>query len=221
MKPIARCPNQQGFTLTELTIVLIIVALLLGGMLLPISAQRDLRDVSAAQQQLQEIKEALLGFAVINGRLPCPTTVSDPANASYGVEDATCNNIEGYLPWKSLGLAETDPWGIRRTSSSDPFSGYWRYRADNNFSLTFALNTLASSGLSVKDAAGNALTQSPPNGPIAVVYSTGPDLTANGENATADSTYQAGERSPGFDDILVWIARPILFNRMIAAGRLP
>lgn len=221
MKQTARHTVQQGFTLTELTIVLVIVAFLLGGMLLPLSAQRDLRDFSAAQQQLVEIKEALMGFAIINGRFPCPTSESDPANARYGIEDATCNNVEGYLPWKSLGLSETDPWGSRRTASSTPFSGYWRYRVDNNFSQTFMLSTQATSGLSVTNAAGNSLTQSPPNGPVAIIYSTGPDLTANGENATIDTTFQAGERSTGFDDILVWISRPLLFNRMIAAGKLP
>ena len=214
------CKN-RGFTLTELAIVLVIVALLIGGMLVPLSAQRDLLNIKETQRLLAEIREALLGFAVINGRLPCPTTTTDPANANYGVEDAACASVEGYLPWKSLGVPEIDAWGSKRTANGQPFSGYWRYRVDNAFSVAFTLNTTPTSGLSIKDASGNSLTQTAPNNPVAIVYSTGPNLVGDGLNAVADATFQAGDPSPGFDDMLVWIGRPILLSRMVSAGRLP
>lgn len=210
----------KGFTLTELAIVLVIMSLLIGGMLVPLSAQRDIQKASETQKQLSEIKEALFGFAIINGRLPCPTTQTDPANANYGIEDAACVSVEGYLPWKTLGVPETDAWGTIRSASSDPYTGYWRYRADNSFSAVFVLGTPTTSALLVQDAAGNDLTQVA-NSPVAVIYSTGPDLVANGRNATLDTTYQAGERSPIFDDVTLWIGRPILLNRLVTAGRLP
>jgi prepilin-type N-terminal cleavage/methylation domain-containing protein len=210
----------DGFTLTELAIVLVIMSLLIGGMLVPLSAQRDIQRSSETQKQLSEIKDALFGFAIINGRLPCPTTQTDPANAGYGIEDSTCANVEGYLPWKTLGVPETDAWGSIRSASSDPFAGYWRYRADNAFSTAFTLTTPTASSLSVQDAAGNDLTQVT-SSPVAVIYSTGPDLVPNGQNATIDTTYQAGERSPAFDDVTLWIGRPILLNRLVTAGTLP
>lgn len=219
--------KQRGFSLVELAIVLVIVALLIGGMLVPLSAQREIQRSNETQRKLSEIKEALLGFAVINGRLPCPTTTTDPANANYGIEDAACINIEGYLPWKSLGVEEIDAWGSKRTASADPFYGFWRYRVDSAFSIAFTLNTNPSSALVIQDASGNVLTQASPNSPIAIVYSTGPDKTANGLNvdtdaaATTDPLYQAGDLSPIFDDIAIWIGRPVLFNRMISAGKLP
>lgn len=214
--------SANGFTLTELAIVLVIVGLLIGGMLVPLSAQRDIRNISDTRKALAEIKEALFGFAIINGRLPCPTTQLDPANANYGIEDPACVNVEGYLPWKTLGVPETDAWGSIRSASSDPFTGYWRYRADNAFSTAFTLNTPTASALSVQDAAGNDLTQAT-NSPVAVIYSTGPDLVANGQNAIAETPpiYQAGERSPSFDDVTLWIGRPILLNRLVTAGKLP
>jgi hypothetical protein len=34
-------------------------------------------------------------------------------------------------------------------------------------------------------------------------------------------TYQADVPSTTFDDILIWISRPLLMNRMVAAGKLP
>ncbi len=221
MKQIRRTPP-TGFTLTELAIVLVIVSLLIGGMMVPLSTLRDIQNSKETERRLSEIKEALLGFAAINVRLPCPTTTTDPASTQYGLEDATCVEVEGYLPWKSLGIRETDAWGSVRSSATDPFVGYWRYRVDKNFVTSISLATATGSALAVQDANGNALTA-----PVAIVYSTGPDLVANGKNEDTqsgpqtDPIYQSSNRSPTFDDQLIWIGRPLLFNRLISAGQLP
>ena len=219
---IAIQPVQSGFTLVELTIVLVIVALLIGGMLLPLSAQRDLQNAREAQRQLSEIKETLLGYTVITGHLPCPmpVTVTALTDAGYGIAPATCAaGAEGILPWKTLSVLEVDPWGTPRSASTDSFNGYWRYRVDTAFAATFSLTTAQASALSVVDNTGNTLT-SAAESPIAIVFSTGPDLAANGENGNLDPIYQYGERTQNFDDLLIWIGRPLLFNKMLAAGKL-
>ena len=69
--------KSSGFTLVELTLVLLIVALLMGGMMIPLSAQRDMQYIRETQQQMEEIKESLLGFVVSQGRLPCPDQDGD------------------------------------------------------------------------------------------------------------------------------------------------
>lgn len=223
MKP-PQLQRQSGFSLVELAVVLVIVALLIGGMLLPLSAQRDVRSLAETQKVLAEIREALIGYAIINGKLPCPMldTMTDPANAAYGLAPASCSpGAEGYLPWKTLGVSEIDAWGQKRSVSTDPFTGYWRYRVDDSFSTAFTLNSTATQ-MSVKDAAANLLTEASPNAPVAVVYSTGANQTRDGLNGdgTAD-VYQAGDSSSSFDDQLIWIGRPLLFNRMVSAGKLP
>lgn len=211
----------RGFTLMELAVVLVIVALLIGGMLVPLSGQMDIRDTTETQKRLNEIRDAILGFAVINGRLPCPTSTADPANANYGREDCTIAT-EGYLPWKTLGVAESDAWGSARTTAADPFIGFWRYRVDTAFATPFTLTTVPASNLSVQNAAGQVLTDAAPNSPVAIIYSTGANKTRDGQNAgTVDAIYQGGEQSVGFDDMAIWISRPVLFNRMVAAGKLP
>lgn len=101
----------RGFTLVELAIVMFIVSLLIGGMLLPLSAQQDVRSFSDTQKQLVDAREALLGFAIGNGRLPCPASAT-----SNGVEDpaggGTCANpYDGFLPAVTLGLAPVDAQG--------------------------------------------------------------------------------------------------------------
>ncbi len=134
-----------GFSLIELAIVLFIVSLLIGGLLMPLSAQNEIRGRQETDKALANIREALIGFAVVNGRLPCPadrTIASGASNAGMEVTTGTganltcactttssgiagtssnaCNEttpgyVTGVLPWATLGLAETDVWNDRYT----------------------------------------------------------------------------------------------------------
>ncbi|MEN8219656.1 MAG: prepilin-type N-terminal cleavage/methylation domain-containing protein, partial [Pseudomonadota bacterium] len=62
--------SHQGFSLVEMAVVLFIISLLIGGLLIPLSAQMDQSRLKATQQDLKNIYQALLGFALINGHLP-------------------------------------------------------------------------------------------------------------------------------------------------------
>jgi prepilin-type N-terminal cleavage/methylation domain-containing protein len=220
---------QRGFSLIELAVAVLVITLLLGSILVPLGTQVEQRKISDSRKSLEEIREALIGFAIINGRLPCPDTDSDPAAAGYGLEEATCSAdpvTEGYLPWKTLGVAEIDAWGIRRTAVASPRMGDWRYRVDRNFAATFTLTTaFGADALTVRNSSGTALTSSTER-PVAIVFSAGPNTVADGQNALTSfeptsGIYQADVPSATFDDIVIWISRPILFNRMVAAGKLP
>lgn len=121
----------RGFTLAELAIVLVIVSLLLGGMLMPLGSQQEMRSRGETAKALGLIVESLIGFALINGRLPCPA-VPTLASGSGGICAAggsalvagceattgtgtslACASRHGVLPWATLGLPETDAWGNR------------------------------------------------------------------------------------------------------------
>ncbi|MEK9825339.1 MAG: prepilin-type N-terminal cleavage/methylation domain-containing protein [Methylotenera sp.] len=219
--------SSQGFSLLEMTVVLLVLALLMGGMLMPLRTQFEYQKQQQTAKSLTEIKEALIGYAIIHGRLPCPTFITDPAHADFGVEATSCAAAvasDGYLPWKSLGVNETDAWGIRQTAASAGMVGYWRYRVDTKFSSTFKFDTtFSSSELRVIDNAGTRITTAA-EAPMAVVYSTGKNLRADGENADYEATggvYQSDVQSKTFDDMLIWITRPLLMYRMVSAGKLP
>ena len=126
-----------GFTLIELAMVLFIVALVLGGVLTPLSTRLEQANRKQAEDVLKEIKSSLMGYALVNGHLPCPDCPSSAASGNCsglavpndGIEDGmdssntpasprTGNNFKngcvvqvGNVPWATLGVPEFDPWG--------------------------------------------------------------------------------------------------------------
>jgi prepilin-type N-terminal cleavage/methylation domain-containing protein len=121
--------RQTGFTLAEVAIAVVIVAILLAGILIPLSTQIDVRNNSDTQRALEQVKEAVVAYAVANGRLPCPADGTTPAGGtnaagfSAGTEQyqsgaGTCVGagaavVAGVVPWATLGVPETDAWGRR------------------------------------------------------------------------------------------------------------
>jgi len=90
----------RGFTLVELAIVLVIVTLLAGGMMMSLSSQMDQRARTETEQKLQEIREALIGYAAshiaADGKpyLPCPDMDNDGFENRAG---NVCSNSADYL----------------------------------------------------------------------------------------------------------------------------
>lgn len=215
-----------GFTLAELAVVLVIIALLTGSMLVPLGARMEARDRQRTADTLRDIEQALTGFAIVHGRLPCPSTEPDPASPHYGLEDtAPCSMaVEGRLPWRTLGMPAHDAWGSARLDSGDDWAGHWRYRVDAAFVAgTVGAATAPMSNLQIRADDGTAITTLSDSQAVAIVLSTGPNRRADGHNATysaAMPTYEAGDPSADFDDLLVWIGRPLLVARLAQAGRL-
>lgn len=75
--------NQQGFTLIELAIVLVIVTLLIGGLAMPLSAQIQARRIAETRADMNAIRDALIGYAMSHttSTCTCAYTVSglDPS----------------------------------------------------------------------------------------------------------------------------------------------
>ncbi len=117
--------THKGFTLIEVAIVFLILAALLSYIFMPLRAQLETTNIREARDKLAEIEEALYGFAIANGRLPCPTQPGLNGQSNPPNPAAHCNNdpgIRGYIgfvPASTLGIkGETncdglllDPWG--------------------------------------------------------------------------------------------------------------
>ena len=107
-------PDQpkRGFTLVELAMALFVIALLMGTLMYTLSAQNDQRMRTDSLRSLDEAKELLITFAIVNGRLPCPaSTTSNGAEAdSTGLGNCT-SFYTGYLPARVIGFQPQDGSG--------------------------------------------------------------------------------------------------------------
>ena len=64
----------KGFSLVEIAVVLVIISVLATIVAVPLATQIEQRRVEETRKQIEVAKEALFGFAMANGRLPCPAS---------------------------------------------------------------------------------------------------------------------------------------------------
>lgn len=135
----------RGFTLAELAVAVLIIGLLLFSAMVPFATQVDIRSVADTRRTMDSIREAMIGFAQANGRLPCPANGATPAGTVDSTTWATpvvagaeqwdpannrCYIALGVVPWNTLGVSETDAWGRR-----------FSYRVTPAFADAMSLNT--------------------------------------------------------------------------------
>ena len=103
--------RERGFSLVEMAVVLVIVGLLIGGLLAPLANQIDARNFADTQKRIESSREELLGFAISNGRLPCPASSTSNGDESPSGGGTCTNYYDGYLPAKALGVQQVDSSG--------------------------------------------------------------------------------------------------------------
>jgi len=243
-----RRPTHAGFTLVELAIAMFIIALLLGSILVPLTMQVEQRQINDTQKAMEEIRDALLGFAATNGYLPCPDLQAggtpNDGNEDVNAGTGLCTTITGAgvnalsagnLPWSTLGLGNQDAWGNRfryivletyaRRAPATPFTlaTGGGLRVCDNAACAPAAGILTSTAVAVVISHGNnghsainALTNA------ANVAATSTDELENADNdRDAVSRTRSNVTATEFDDIVIWLPKFTLNNRMVTAGKLP
>lgn len=195
--------NFRGFTLVEIAITLLIVTLLLTGLVPTLSSQIEQRNINDTRKQLDEIQQALIGYAVSYGRLPCPAMSNGTESFASGGNAANgkCSNFyNGYVPAATLGLNGLDAQGFL----SDVWGNRLHYAVSSWSSTSFGVNNVFTSanGMSVVGitnlapnllvcasatgisgnscGTGNSFT---PSGAAAIIYSTGKNGGYSGSGA--------------------------------------
>jgi len=197
----------EGFTLIEMALVLLILGLLLGGLLAPLTVQREVAAVKEADRLLAEAEEALIGYALVNRRLPCPDTDGD------GGEEYPCAaTVVARIPWRDLGLRRggTDPWGA-----------VLHYGVSGGHAARIDLDTTGTLRVCEEAACATLLATAVPT----LILSGGPRAAAlsdeERENLDRDTTFVLRPPSERFDDRLRWLSTNRLVSRLAAAGVLP
>jgi len=92
-------PRAAGFSLIELAVVFTIVALLLGSLMYTLSAQMEQRDFEDTRRRIEQARELVLSFAIVNGRLPCPARSNSAGVEVRNAVTGECKdgaNVEDY-----------------------------------------------------------------------------------------------------------------------------
>lgn len=222
--------HMRGFTLIEMAIVIVLTALMVGGIVVTIGAQQRQQSAREARRELAEIKLALIGYAASRpgavSFLPCPSEADTGVEAVRNAA-GDCPQPEGRLPWVTLGLGEIDPWGSR-----------YRYRVTPVFSNATSGFDLGSVGdIQLCSRASCLPAQLLAIQMPAVVIShganrlgaflpgaaTAPASGGDDEKGNSDGNaiFVSGATADGYDDLVMWLSPYVLKQRMIQIGRLP
>ena len=199
--------------------VLFIVGLVLGGVLTPLSTRLDQANRKQAEDTLKEIKESLVGYALVNGHLPCPdcplgaNANCTAANSNDGVEDGldagnaiaarpnfnSCTVAVGNIPWVTLGVPEFDPWGHHYvysvtqglgTGFADDIDGTNTAACSDSAGVSFQI--CSTGDMTIQDINGNALATQVP----ALIMTYG----GNGQAFGGTAPTSAAEKENWWDD---------------------
>jgi prepilin-type N-terminal cleavage/methylation domain-containing protein len=232
----------RGFTLTELAVVMAIIGFLVAGAIMTFNAQIEQRNYDETMRRLNAAADAVLAYAIVNRRLPCPA-----APNTTGVESpagGTCTNpYDGFLPAETIGFQYLDAsrYGI------DAWNNRIRYAVAATVTGCTGTSTLPHF-TSVANLKANGMSCRPndldvcttaacaarvvsTSTAVFVLFSTGKNgaLTANygaDEQENTNATARFVLRTPGgtgdpYDDLMVVIPVGILYSRLTAAGVLP
>ncbi|HED33243.1 MAG TPA: prepilin-type N-terminal cleavage/methylation domain-containing protein [Gammaproteobacteria bacterium] len=223
----------KGFTLIEVSLVLLIVAFTLGSLLLPLGSKLEEKSINETKVQLADIKQAIINFTLSNSRLPCPDINSD------GVEDlssTSCSSNAGTIAYVTLNSPHKhDPWGqafIYRVTGefADTVDGTTcSTNAKKNVSID--LCSAADGDINVLDYDLNSASTVPAaNGLVAIVLSTGRPSGAisiaesentNNDNVFFKTGYGGVNSTMPFNDIVVWVSSTEIIGELIKARVLP
>lgn len=215
--------KQGGFSLIELSFVLIISAILLRSALAPLPQLRDTAMRKQTRQQLQDVKHGFIGHIIKTGALPCPVALTGTGNSTE-----ICQTAEGGVPAAAVGLLGTvDSAGALLDAWGRPLR-YALSQADHKSEGVQGLpdwstaGEIAAIGLSNVDAdlriclnADTACTKQHLRADqlVAIVISDGRDGSAAGvqhENQDGDADYALTAHSQVdggvFDDLLITLS---------------
>jgi type II secretory pathway pseudopilin PulG len=202
--------RRDGFTLIELAVALFVLMLLLSSIVVPLTTRVEQRKISDTRRALDDARDALIGFAAANGRLPCPASATSNGSESFAAggsaADGKCSTstspdgFHGFLPAVTLGLTATDHQGyaldgwaleqnrIRYAVSNQTINGITNPLTRTSGMSSVGLSSLAAaqflyvcnSGTGVTAGTNCGTAVTLASNAMAVLYSVGPNAATGG-----------------------------------------
>ena len=100
----------RGFTLIEMTMVLVIAGIILSIVATVIPSRIKTSTTNKNQALSERFDNSIQGFLVANHRLPCPDVDGD--GIADPMDGTDCSSYVGEVPYLTLALSQAqDPWG--------------------------------------------------------------------------------------------------------------
>ena len=176
-KPSPSPRHHRGFSLVELAIVLVVVSFLAGGLIVTLSAQMELANNSETQRRLADARQALIGYAAANGRLPCPAAPGTTGIEAPAVGGNCTNPWDGFLPGITLGLGPTNEAGYVLDAWGNPIRYAVTIYNNPTYCPTYCFTTTNGVKAVWNAVGGNVLV------PNLLICNTAAGLTGSGDNA--------------------------------------
>lgn len=194
----------RGFTLLEVTMVLLIVGLVIGAIAVPLAAKLESRRIEDTGRMLDLAQEKLLSYASKYGYFPCPASETSNGQEPPLTDHTTgaCETYIGYLPAAALGWSPVDAQGyavdawntggsrIRYAVSNDTIDGitnpFTRVGGLANAGVAAvgaaSLFRICGSGVGVNPGVDCGTAPTLAANASVVVWSVGPNATSGGVN---------------------------------------
>jgi prepilin-type N-terminal cleavage/methylation domain-containing protein len=179
----------RGFTLIEMAIVLVVIALIAAGGVAALTAMLEHQSISTTEQRLDVLQQTIQNYAAAHGYLPCPADPTLPvSDANFGVGEvdslAAANgnwtgvctgdptHLKGVTQVQSgtgasvEGMVPTKTLGLEDTYALDGWGYRIAYAVDEKLTVLNAMNkyTLNSNegSITIKDDAGKLRASTSP-----------------------------------------------------------
>jgi len=235
--------SQSGFSLVELSIVLVIVGTLAASAVIPLSSSVRQARYKQTDGQLESIREAMHGYLASNGKLPCPVEIESDIAVNTD-ESNVCSRAFGGVPAVAIGVMGErgangvllDRWGrpiyyaVSMTDSeASGTRGYPDWLSVGEPSSVGAGNLTADLQL-CRSTASKACARRNlvANQIVWVIYSLGERDDNKGlqaenqddDNVFTISAYSMNAEQP-FDDQIIWASRSEVVYWLLKANWLP
>jgi prepilin-type N-terminal cleavage/methylation domain-containing protein len=153
--------KKTAFSLIEISIVVLIIAILITGSLSSSITAINNAKVKSTRERMDEIYKALGNYLLVNGKLPCPASILElkPSSTTYGTSVGTAgtcsgtgiststNLVYGMVPVKTLGLS--------KDLAEDGFEDKIAYIVDRNFTDASFGTATSTATMTIKEITGS------------------------------------------------------------------
>ena len=159
--------KKTAFSLIELSIVVLIIAILITGSLSSSITAINNAKVKSTRERMDEIYKALGNYLLTNGKLPCPASLLElkSSSSNYGTsvgEGGVCSGTGVYISTTSgvthlaYGMVPVKALGLSNDLAEDGFESKIAYIVDKNFTKSEIFGTTTSTAtMTIKETPGS------------------------------------------------------------------